>query len=214
MRYGHPSIAQPAPRPARARLRTHPARPALSAICRRDHGDGLRRSVPHLAAGCAGSRRCGWPRPITTTRPISSRWRARSKRSCTKLSFAPDVILASFHGIPKDYLIKGDPYYCHCAKTYRLLRERLKLDESKFMISFQSRFGSAEWLQPYTDATVNAARQGRSEEPRGRSRPASPRIAWRRSRRSRSRTQKSSISTAGRISPPCPVSTTASSGWM
>ena len=80
---------------------------------------------------------------------------ARSFESeCKKLSFAPDVILASFHGIPKDYFIKGDPYYCHCVKTYRLLRERLKLDESKFLMSFQSRFGSAEWLQPYTDATV------------------------------------------------------------
>ena len=71
-----------------------------------------------------------------------------------KLSFEPDVILASFHGIPKDYFLKGDPYYCQCAKTFRLLRERLKLDETKFMMTFQSRFGRAEWLQPYTDATV------------------------------------------------------------
>jgi ferrochelatase len=71
-----------------------------------------------------------------------------------KLSFEPDVILASFHGIPKDYFLKGDPYYCQCAKTFRLLRDRLKLDESKFMMTFQSRFGRAEWLQPYTDATV------------------------------------------------------------
>jgi ferrochelatase len=87
--------------------------------------------------------------------PIYIESLARSfETECKKLSFAPDVILASFHGIPKDYFIKGDPYYCHCAKTYRLLRERLKLDESKFLMTFQSRFGSAEWLQPYTDATV------------------------------------------------------------
>jgi ferrochelatase len=73
-----------------------------------------------------------------------------------RLPFRPDVILASFHGIPKDSLIKGDPYYCHCAKTARLLRDRLKFDERKFRMTFQSRFGRAEWLQPYTDKTVAA----------------------------------------------------------
>jgi ferrochelatase len=70
------------------------------------------------------------------------------------LSFVPEVILASFHGIPRDYFDKGDPYYCHCAKTTRLLRQRLRLDDSKLMMTFQSRFGRAEWLKPYTDATV------------------------------------------------------------
>jgi ferrochelatase len=79
----------------------------------------------------------------------------------TRLPFRPDVILASFHGIPKEYVLKGDPYYCHCAKTTRLLRERLKFDEQKFRLTFQSRFGRAEWLQPYTDMTVKAlAKQG------------------------------------------------------
>jgi ferrochelatase len=73
-----------------------------------------------------------------------------------KLSFAPEVILASFHGMPEDYLTKGDPYYCQCAKTFRLLRARLALDESRFMLTFQSRFGTAEWLKPYTDMTVKA----------------------------------------------------------
>jgi ferrochelatase len=70
------------------------------------------------------------------------------------LAFKPDVILASFHGMPEEYLRKGDPYYCQCAKTARLLRERLKLDDSQLMLTFQSRFGIAEWLKPYTDATV------------------------------------------------------------
>ena len=70
------------------------------------------------------------------------------------LTFAPDVIIASFHGIPKSYFDKGDPYYCHCAKTTRLLRTRLQLDDSKLIMTFQSRFGRAEWLQPYTDMTV------------------------------------------------------------
>jgi len=70
------------------------------------------------------------------------------------LPFVPEVILASFHGIPRDYFDKGDPYYCHCAKTTRLLRQRLRLDDGKLMMTFQSRFGRAEWLKPYTDATV------------------------------------------------------------
>jgi protoporphyrin/coproporphyrin ferrochelatase len=73
-----------------------------------------------------------------------------------RLPFKPDVILASFHGLPKSYFLKGDPYYCHCAKTTRLLRERLKLGEDKLIMSFQSRFGREEWLQPYTDATVKS----------------------------------------------------------
>jgi ferrochelatase len=73
-----------------------------------------------------------------------------------KLPFKPEMILASFHGVPKDYLLKGDPYHCHCQKTARLLRARLGLDERKFMLTFQSRFGTAEWLQPYTDKTVQA----------------------------------------------------------
>ena len=73
-----------------------------------------------------------------------------------KLSWKPDVVLASFHGIPQEYFDKGDPYHCHCAKTARLLRERLKLDEKQFRMTFQSRFGRAEWIKPYTDMTVKA----------------------------------------------------------
>ena len=70
------------------------------------------------------------------------------------LDFEPEVIIASFHGVPKDYLLKGDPYHCQCAKTARLLRERLGLGPDRFMLTFQSRFGGAEWLQPYTDETI------------------------------------------------------------
>ena len=71
-----------------------------------------------------------------------------------RLPFKPDVVLASFHGIPKHYFLKGDPYFCHCSKTVRLLRDRLGVDDKKLMLTFQSRFGRAEWLQPYTDMTV------------------------------------------------------------
>jgi protoporphyrin/coproporphyrin ferrochelatase len=78
-----------------------------------------------------------------------------------KLPFKPDRIIASFHGMPEDYLKKGDPYYCQCSVTARLLRARLGMDETKLMLTFQSRFGTAEWLKPYTDATVKSlAEQG------------------------------------------------------
>jgi protoporphyrin/coproporphyrin ferrochelatase len=73
-----------------------------------------------------------------------------------RLPFTPEVVIASFHGVPKDYLLKGDPYHCHCVKTARLLRDRLGLSEERLMLTFQSRFGTAEWLQPYTDETVKA----------------------------------------------------------
>jgi ferrochelatase len=74
----------------------------------------------------------------------------------SQLDFEPETILASFHGIPKSSLTKGDPYHCHCAKTARLLRQALGLSEDRFMLTFQSRFGATEWLQPYTDQTVKA----------------------------------------------------------
>jgi ferrochelatase len=78
------------------------------------------------------------------------------KTQLAKLKFKPDVILASFHGMPEEYLRKGDPYHCQCVKTARLLRNKLKLDDERLIMSFQSRFGPAEWLKPYTDATVKA----------------------------------------------------------
>ncbi|MFG1426349.1 ferrochelatase [Roseixanthobacter glucoisosaccharinicivorans] len=73
-----------------------------------------------------------------------------------QLDFEPEVILASFHGVPKSYLLKGDPYHCQCVKTARLMRERLGFAQEKFRLTFQSRFGTEEWLQPYTDKTVEA----------------------------------------------------------
>jgi len=84
-----------------------------------------------------------------------------TRASLATLDFEPEVILASFHGIPQEYFDKGDPYYCHCAKTTRLLGQALGLDKEKFRMTFQSRFGGAEWLKPYTDHTVQAlAREG------------------------------------------------------
>jgi ferrochelatase len=78
------------------------------------------------------------------------------ERHLASLDWEPEVILASFHGLPKRYLLAGDPYHCHCAKTARLVRERLGMSETRFRLTFQSRFGREEWLQPYTDETIEA----------------------------------------------------------
>src|SRR6202451_740688 len=72
------------------------------------------------------------------------------------LPFTPDRILLSYHGMPKDYVLKGDPYEAQCVRTTELLRAQLGLDEDKLMMTFQSRFGRARWLEPYTIATVKA----------------------------------------------------------
>lgn len=80
---------------------------------------------------------------------------ARSvEKHLATLSFKPEVILTSYHGIPKSYSDKGDPYRQQCLETTRLLRERLGLGEDEMRATFQSRFGPEEWLQPYTDETV------------------------------------------------------------
>jgi protoporphyrin/coproporphyrin ferrochelatase len=78
------------------------------------------------------------------------------KAELKALPFAPDVIVASYHGMPREYVDKGDPYESQCVRTTELLREQLKLDDSKLILTYQSRFGRARWLQPYTIQTVKA----------------------------------------------------------
>lgn len=65
-------------------------------------------------------------------------------------------LILSYHGVPKKYLLRGDPYHCECHKTSRLLAERLGLGDDEYMTTFQSRFGREEWLQPYTDETMKS----------------------------------------------------------
>ncbi|MCU0626547.1 MAG: ferrochelatase [Gemmatimonadaceae bacterium] len=79
---------------------------------------------------------------------------SRTRAHLATLSHEPEVLVASFHGIPRTHLALGDPYYCHCMKTGRLLQQALALPDERFRITFQSRFGPAEWLQPYTDVTI------------------------------------------------------------
>src|SRR3979411_856689 len=68
--------------------------------------------------------------------------------------FQPEIIVASFHGMPQKYIDKGDPYQAQCIATTDALRKRLGLEASKLILTFQSRFGFDEWLQPYTDKTI------------------------------------------------------------
>jgi len=74
------------------------------------------------------------------------------KKKISEIKWKPDLILASYHGIPKRYFEKGDPYHCYCQKTSRLISEQFK--DVELITTFQSRFGPQEWLQPYTDKTL------------------------------------------------------------
>ena len=80
-------------------------------------------------------------------------------KKINEISWKPDLIIASYHGIPKKYFDKGDPYHCYCHKTTRLITE--KFNSIKVKTTFQSRFGPQEWLQPYTDKTLeNLPKEG------------------------------------------------------
>jgi protoporphyrin/coproporphyrin ferrochelatase len=84
------------------------------------------------------------------------------ERAYAKLDHRPDVLVASYHGMPIRYLMEGDPYHCQCAKTTRLLRERLGWGKADIDTSFQSVFGREEWLKPYTvEHVAELAKQGK-----------------------------------------------------
>tara|TARA_B100001248_G_scaffold43132_1_gene27547 strand:+ start:7743 stop:8735 length:993 start_codon:yes stop_codon:yes gene_type:complete len=77
---------------------------------------------------------------------------ASIEKKIREINWKPDLILASYHGIPKSYFDKGDPYHCYCHKTTRLIKE--KFSKTEIQTTFQSRFGPQEWLTPYTDKTL------------------------------------------------------------
>ena len=84
------------------------------------------------------------------------------ERGYAALERKPDVLVASYHGMPKRYLMEGDPYHCQCQKTSRLLRERLGWEKGAIDTTFQSVFGPEEWLKPYTvEHVAELAKQGR-----------------------------------------------------
>jgi len=72
------------------------------------------------------------------------------ERGYANAEVEPEILVCSYHGVPKRYLMQGDPYHCLCQKTTRLLKERLGWDESQIITTFQSKFGPEQWLQPYT----------------------------------------------------------------
>lgn len=84
------------------------------------------------------------------------------ERAYAAMETKPDVLVCSYHGMPERYLMQGDPYHCQCAKTSRLLKERLGWSDDQLVTTFQSRFGPEEWLKPYTvDHVAELARQGK-----------------------------------------------------
>ncbi|RCL02028.1 MAG: ferrochelatase [Candidatus Tokpelaia sp. JSC189] len=86
---------------------------------------------------------------------------ASIKGHISSIDFKPEVIIASYHGIPQSYVRQGDPYFLECRRTTEALRHKLSLDAKQLIMTFQSRFGPEEWLQPYTDKAIEQlARNG------------------------------------------------------
>ena len=87
--------------------------------------------------------------------PVYIRALAKSiKQHLKQLDHAPEKIIASYHGLPKTYIEKGDPYYLHCIETTKLVNAELGWDDERLITCFQSRFGPEEWLTPYMDKTI------------------------------------------------------------
>ena len=142
-------------------LRPHRHAAALPAIFGDHDGDRQRQVLPRAdedAQDADGAQRAALLRRARLHRGAGQ---SRSSKHLAGLDFQPETVVASYHGIPRAYFERGDPYHCHCLKTTRLLRERLGWDDKKLITTFQSRFGAQEWLQPYTDKTVERlARDG------------------------------------------------------
>lgn len=153
MRYGTPSVEEVLERMvARGcdRILAVPLYPQYSASTTATANDQLYRALMKL-------------RYMPTVRsappyyaePVYIEALARSvEQHLATLSFDPEVVIASYHGLPQSYADKGDPYPLHCLETSRLLCERLGWPQARLVTTYQSRFGSEVWLQPYTDATV------------------------------------------------------------
>ena len=139
MRYGNPSIAVAARRAAAGRLRPHPVVPLYPQYCAATTatvGDKAFDALKDHALAAGGAHRAAVARRPGLHRGAGAVARGASS---PKLAFKPEVILASFHGMPQDYLDKGDPYHCQCHKTARLLRERLGHERAAASCSRSSR---------------------------------------------------------------------------
>ncbi|MDX8498670.1 ferrochelatase [Mesorhizobium sp. VK4C] len=153
MRYGNPSTAAVARRLVEQgceRILSFPLYPQYSATTTATANDQLFRALMKIRHAPAIRSV-----PPYYDEPVYIEALARSiEKHLATLDFEPEVVITSYHGIPKPYSDRGDPYRAHCLETTRLLRARLGLDEKKLITTFQSRFGAQEWLQPYTDVTV------------------------------------------------------------
>lgn len=155
MRYGNPSI--------RARMQALlaegcnrvlivPLYPQYSAATTATVGDEVARVLQTLRAQPAVRFAPAYPTDPTYIEALAS----SIGTHLATLPFRPETIVASFHGMPQAYVDKGDPYFAQCVATTNALRARLGMDEKQLMLTFQSRFGTDEWLQPYTDKTIEA----------------------------------------------------------
>lgn len=153
MRYGNPSTGSVVRRLVEQgceRILTFPLYPQYSATTTATANDQLFRALMKIRQAPAIRSV-----PPYYDEPVYIDALARSiEKNLATLDFAPEVVITSYHGIPKPYSDKGDPYQAHCLETTRLLTARLGWDEKKLITTFQSRFGAQEWLQPYTDVTV------------------------------------------------------------
>jgi ferrochelatase len=152
MRYGRPGIAE-ALEQARAdnvqRLIVLPLYPQYSATTTASVFDGLARVLARI-------RWLPELRFITQYHQDEAWVEAIADRITSHQAEhgVPDKLVFSFHGIPKRYLLDGDPYYCQCQSSARRIAERMKLSPEQWLVTFQSRLGKAEWLKPYTDQTM------------------------------------------------------------
>ncbi len=155
MRYGDPSIGAALQRLRERQVRRLllvPLYPQYSATTSGSSMDGVfgvlarTRDLPELRSVRDFAGQPGYIEALR--RSIQSAWDAGGG--------PPERLVMSFHGLPERNLALGDPYYCECRKTGRLLAQALGLADDRFVITFQSRFGRARWLQPYTSATLQA----------------------------------------------------------
>ncbi|MCB0108960.1 MAG: ferrochelatase [Caldilineaceae bacterium] len=154
MRYGEPSLQEAMRQLDRAgvrRLLVLPLYPQYSATTTATSLDGLFaelqrwRWLPELRTITHYHDHPGYISALANS--VEAYWQEHGKA---------ERLLFSFHGIPRSYFEQGDPYFCECQKTARLLAERLQLAPEEYEVSFQSRFGPQEWLKPYTDETLEA----------------------------------------------------------
>jgi ferrochelatase len=160
MRYGEPAIAaRLAALTAQgcARIVVLPLYPQYCAATTGTVGDEVFRALTRMRAQPAVRIAAPYYDDATYIEALA----ASTSAALAQLDFAPEKILASFHGIPQSFVGNGDPYYDQCVETMRCLRGRLGLGEDTLMLTFQSRFGLGKWLEPATITTVEKlAREG------------------------------------------------------